>query len=77
MNRHQLIKYLVAHVYPSAGHTYKVNVYLALEKQATEVLRGMATVTRKQEVERQEKRRLQRAARKADEHKHTTARGAR
>jgi hypothetical protein len=76
MNRHQLIKFLVGHVYPSAGHTYQDNVHLALQKQTTETLRGMALVTRKQEVQRQQKRRLQSAARKADEHKHTTAHGA-
>ena len=76
-DRYQLISYLLAHVYPSAGAIYKDAARSMLQRQAEERLRKMAIDTCRQELERQEKRREMRARRRQDEHKHTTTRGAR
>jgi DNA-binding phage protein len=77
VDRYQLIKWLLAHVYLSAGARHHENAAIALARQSTETLRNMVAATRKAEVEREEKRRAQRAERKANEHQHTTTRGAR
>lgn len=75
-DRYQLIKYLVAHVSSSAGNTYKDSVHYALQKQGIEILRSMAIMTCRQELERQKRRADQRAQRRKDEHKNVIARGA-
>ena len=75
--RFQLTKYLVEHVYPSAGGVYRINVQNALQQQPLATLRNMAKLTCRQELERQKRRADQRALRRKDEHRHTTTRGAR
>jgi len=76
MTRAQLIGYLRDHVYPKAGAIYRDNVTRALGEQTTNTLLAMAKVTRKSELERQEKRRQALAALRKNEHKHTTEPGA-
>lgn len=76
-DRFQLIKYLREHVYPSAGAVYRINVQAALQKQSLAVLRNMAKLTCRQELKKSKRRADQRAKRKANEHSHTTTRGAR
>jgi hypothetical protein len=76
-DRFKLTKYLTEHVYPSAGAVYRINVQNALAAQSLQVLRNMAILTCRQELERQKRRQDQRAFRRKDEHKHTTTRGAR
>jgi hypothetical protein len=73
-DRFQLTKYLSEHVYPSAGAVYRLNVQNALAAQSVETLRNMAILTCRQELERQKRPHDQRAARRKDEHKHTTTR---
>jgi len=75
-DRFQLVKYLTEHVYPSKGAVYRMNVQEALEKQSLAILRNMAKLTCREELERQKRRQDLRAFRRKDEHKHTTTRGA-
>jgi hypothetical protein len=71
-SRGQLIKYLVAHVYPSSGQTYKENVRRALDGQTLETLRNMVRVTYRAEEERREKRRQQRPELRRNDGKHAS-----
>ena len=72
MSKADLIAYLVAHIYPSAGALYKNAVSSALWDQPSEKLVAMAKQTHDAQLERQEKRRALRAARKAQQNGHTS-----
>lgn len=70
MTRGQLIDYLSAHTYRSAGAGYKYAVENSLRKQTTETLLNMAKVTRDAQTDRQAKRRLRADARRKDREQH-------
>lgn len=69
-DRYQLIKYLIAHVYPSAGNRYAENVATALARQNTEILRAMARETCREELKRQKRRQDLRASRRKVSNEH-------